>query len=378
MNAAAIVPGNNGVRVPNGTRIGDTRHASAGGRPYPKETREMVIQMWTDAVGNHGGLTALRTPQLDALRANRKFPHLDTCKRWIRIHNTEGHVRPKRHTGNNHSEREVQGVDLDNLALFRMVRPKAYLDEVRAYVHNRNPVNRPYSRSQICRAENKLGLWLKVASTTSGEAYRPANINKRDRYWGEAYPGGVNDQNTESMIDIDEAGFKLESKDRKRGKVTKQRRADARGKYKKGARGVSLLMGISGDQQDPFEFHQLFSEGGGTDLWRFFRYMEDFIAWLDVNRPNQTFCFTMDNLNIHKHPVILDLIEDAGHRLVFRAPYWSCDGAIEYVFNTIHVKLQMNDGGVTSVDDLINEIDDIIFEMVDSSFYPYFQHVGFP
>ena len=33
---------------------------------------------------------------------------------------------------------------------------------------------------------------------------------------------------------------------------------------KKGAKGVSLLIGISGDEQDPFEFHQMFSEGGQT------------------------------------------------------------------------------------------------------------------
>lgn len=106
--------------------------------------------------------------------------------------------------------------------------------------------------------------------------------------------------------------------------------------------------------------------------------MEDFIEWLALNRPGRTFCFMMDNLNIHKHPLILDLIEDSGHRVVFRAPYWSCDGPIEYVFNTIHVKLQMNDNGVSTVDELINEIDNIIFNMVDASFNPYFRHVGFP
>ena len=85
----------------------------------------------------------------------------------------------------------------------------------------------------------------------------------------------------------------------------------------------------------------------------------------------------MDNLNIHKHPLILDLIDDAGHRIVFRAPYWSCDGATEYVFITIRVKLQMNDNGVETTDDLINEIDDIIFHMVDHSFYPYFYMLAF-
>jgi transposase len=29
----------------------------------------------------------------------------------------------------------------------------------------------------------------------------------------------------------------------------------------------------------------------------------------------------------------------AGHRYLFRAPYWSVDGPIEYVFNTIHTHL---------------------------------------
>ena len=129
-----------------------------------------------------------------------------------------------------------------------MVRPKAYIDEVRAYINNRNPAQRPYSPSQDVQAEQPLGLWLKVGSTTSNEAYRPANLQKRRAYWEEDYPVGVADQDTSSMIDIDKAGFKLESQDRKQGKATKQKRVDARGAYKKGDRNVSLLMGISGDQ----------------------------------------------------------------------------------------------------------------------------------
>ena len=49
------------------------------------------------------------------------------------------------------------------------------------------------------------------------------------------------------MIDIDVAEFKLEAKDKRRGKVTKQKRANAPEKYKKGAPPVNLLMNISGD-----------------------------------------------------------------------------------------------------------------------------------
>ena len=88
----------------------------------------------------------------------------------------------------------------------------------------------------------------------------------------------------------------------------------------------------------------------------------------------------MDNLNIHKNPIITDFIENVGHHVVYRAPYWSCDGAIEYVFNTIHTKLQMSNKitGATTLDDLRDKLDDIILHMSTTSFRPYFVHVGFP
>jgi hypothetical protein len=47
----------------------------------------------------------------------------------------------------------------------------------------------------------------------------------------------------------------------------------------------------------------------------------------------------MDNLNIHHSSVLLNLIASWGHRYLFRAPYWSVDGLMEYMFNTIHTLL---------------------------------------
>ena len=378
-------------RQPNGTFVSRTKHASRGGKPYPKETREEVI-----AIYQNGGWAALKTPQLVQLRHQKKFPSLSTCKRWIDKHHQTGHVLPKRPTGNHYSQREVQGIDLVNLALFRIIRPKAYIDDVRAYLHNRNPANLPYSRSQIYRAEERLGLSRKVASTTSDMAYTPLNLFKRRNYWRESYPRGIFGEDIEDMIDLDEMAVKLESQNRGRGKVVRDKRCDARGKYKKGAGKVSLIMGIGGESTliyipfcircislfslgsrlNPFSFHRQYDEGG-TNLWRFYSFMSDFIDWLAVNRPNRSFCFTMDNLNIHKNPIILNLIHNAGHRVVFRAPYWSCDGPIEYVFNTIHYKLQMEEEGKDSVEDLMYLVDDIIFEITGHSFYQYFIHVGF-
>jgi len=84
----------------------------------------------------------------------------------------------------------------------------------------------------------------------------------------------------------------------------------------------------------------------------------------------------MDNLNIHRHPAIDNLIHAQGHRVVLRAPYWSCDGAIEYVFNTLQTRLQMDVNGVDTAFELVNKINAIIADM--PSFKGYLIHVEFP
>ena len=100
------------------------------------------------------GVDVRNSPWIVELRNQKQFPCWRTCQRWIKLFNSEGHTLRKRATGNRISEREVNGQDLVNLAVYWMVHPKAYINEVRAYVHNMNPDNPPYSRSQIGRAEN--------------------------------------------------------------------------------------------------------------------------------------------------------------------------------------------------------------------------------
>jgi transposase len=41
--------------------------------------------------------------------------------------------------------------------------------------------------------------------------------------------------------------------------------------------------------------------------------------------------FTMDNLLTHRNAAIAQLIMSRGHLVIFRAPYYPVDGAIEYV-----------------------------------------------
>jgi hypothetical protein len=205
------------------------------------------------------------------LRHQRKFPSLPTCERWIHQYQAEGNVLPMQASGNSFSTREVHGQDLVNLVVYRMVRSKGYIDEVRTYVHNRNPANPPYSQSQIYRAELRLGLFRKAASTTSNLAYSPVSLFKRHEYWSQAFPNGVAGESTHDLIDVDESGYRLNSQNCSFRKVTREKRCDACGKYKNGNGGKNLFMAISGDERDgpSFLFHECYTRGG-TDLLIFF------------------------------------------------------------------------------------------------------------
>ena len=114
---------------------------------------------------------------------------------------------------------------------------------------------------------------------------------------------------TIDIIDLDESNYKLDTQNRKFGKVTREKRCNATGKYKKGEGSVSLLMAISGNERadHSFSFHRCIMEGG-TDLWRFYNFMLELCNWLAANWPGRNFIFTMDNLNIHRHPAIDNLI----------------------------------------------------------------------
>jgi hypothetical protein len=308
----------------------------------------------------------LRAPWLMHLHHQRKFPSLTMCKQWIHQYQAEGNVLPMQALGNSFSTHEVHGQDLVNLAMYWMVHPKAYIDKVHANVHNCNPVNPPYSQSQIYCVELRLGLFWKAASTTSNLADSPVNLFKRHEYWSQAFPDGVAGESTRDLIDIDESGYRLNSQNRSFGKVSREKRYNARGMCKNGDGGVNLLMAILGDERDGHSFSLMF----------FFDFMLELCNWLVVNHPGHQFLFPVDNLNIHKHPMIIHLIYSRSHRVVFRAPYWSWDGSIEYVFNTLQTRLQSDHIGVDDEFALVNKINNIIGLI--PSFKQYFLHAGFP
>ena len=160
------------------------------------------------------------------------------------------------------------------------------------------------------------------------------------------------------------------------GKCVSWERCHVEGAYNRDAK-LNLMMAVSADAAYDMEWHDCWpQEEGGTNLFRVYTFFERIMDRLHDDHPGRSFCFTMDNLGTHHNPLLLDRIEERGHKYLFRAPYWSVDGPMEYVFNSIHVFLLDYFRDVDNLDELGTRLDAIIAGM--GNFIQYFLHVGFP
>lgn len=316
------------------------------------------------------------TPELEALRAVYAYPSYQTCLRWIDQYLLVGHFRPMIPTGNHEATREVMGQALVRLALYRVVHPEAPISHARAYLFNMDPTVVPYCPQAIIRAEKLLGLRMKAASTTCERAFWPINLHKRWMFWNLPYPLGCADVSTRDMIDMDQAGLKIEASNPHFGKTVSCERCHFEGAYNRDAK-LNLMMAVCADPNYDMEWHDYWPQDeGGTNLFRVYTFFERIIDQLAVDRPGRSFCFTMDNLNIHHNPILQHLFTSRGHRFLYRAPYWSVDGPMEYIFNAIHAHLLFHFRDIDDLTQLGNRLDVIIAQLRD--FLRYFLHVNFP
>jgi len=357
------------LRLPLGVFIEDRPHPSWGGNAYSLDTREEVVTRYLLGL-------PLETPELEALREVYAYPCLQTCLNWIEQFRQLGHWRPKRANGNHEPFREIRGQALVRLALFRVAHPEAPISHLRAFLFNMDPTIAPYSPSAVVRAEKLLGLRTKAASTTCERAYWAINMHKRAMFWDWNYPHGRANVRTRDMIDMDQAGMKIEATNPHFGKTVSWERCHFDGAYNRD-RKLNLMMAVSADPAYDMEWHEYWEqEEGGTTLYKVYAFYERIIDRLDIDHPGRSFCFTFDNLNVHHHPILLHLITSRGHRYLFRAPYWSVDSPMEYIFNTIHVFLLTFFRDCEDLNELGNHLDIIIAQL--NNFLRYFLHVGFP
>ena len=136
----------------------------------------------------------------------------------------------------------------------------------------------------------------------------------------------------------------------------------------------TLLLAVRGDPANPDRWFDTWLEGG-TTVDRFYLFIQRILNDLGPGRPGNVFTFTMDNLNAHTNNGVQALIFNAGHRLIFRAPYYPVDGAIEYIFNVIECALCIRLREIFNTADYIQNLCQIIVNLPD--FSPFFRHVGF-
>ena len=284
------------------------------GNAYSQDTRQVAVQCHENG--------DVESSVVSSLRSQHSFPSHRSVLRWIDRFEEHGNFRPYRHSGNKRATREILGKDLVLLALYRVSLPKATQAEVSAFLavmNGHDPMYRPYSPSQITRAEDMLNLTRKRGSTTSFQAYDPFNLQWRDNYWNMPYPYGMADIKARDIIDIDEAGLELRSANRRHGKAHRGERVREADPYSKTGK-VNNLLAVSGDPDHPDRWHEIWS-GGGTTISLFVDVIRRIIGDIGPGTPIRRRCFTFDNLSSHLHPQVFAIIYEAGHRVVARAPY---------------------------------------------------------
>ena len=63
-----------------------------------------------------------------------------------------------------------------------------------------------------------------------------------------------------------------------------------------------------------------------TTLNRFYDFIDRVVNDLNDRFPGQVCTFTIDNLNIHKDALVMELIINGGHQVIYCASYWPVDG----------------------------------------------------
>jgi hypothetical protein len=93
----------------------------------------------------------------------------------------------------------------------------------------------------------------------------------------------------------------------------------------------------------------------GTTTMDTYDFLQNIINQLGmggINATTGTHTFICDNFTSHKSPIVHLLVNSNQHRLIFRAPYYPCDGPIEYFFNHLQQQLSLEMYRVKDVADL--------------------------
>ena len=243
----------NGPPIPQGTRRGGLKEA------YSLEVRRIAVQAIHDP-------QARNSETIIAARANRQFPSKRTVRRYVQNINERGFLDAFKRSGNKRAT-VLRRLDLVLLAIYNKKFPVATAAENIAFLwnafgrHQNPPI--VYNESEICKAEQRIGLSRKKVSTTAFQAFSPQNLLRRRQFWTANYPVGIANIPRSEMIDLDEARIILKTANRRFAKVLVGHRARDAGHYK--GDGRLVLAAVSG-ADDNLRWFQCYDRGGTRNL----------------------------------------------------------------------------------------------------------------
>ncbi|KIL55693.1 hypothetical protein M378DRAFT_17709 [Amanita muscaria Koide BX008] len=217
--------------------------------------------------------------------------------------------------------------------------PEIYLDEMQEIMEDRLGVD--VSESTIWRALRRSGFTLKKLTRQALE--RSAIKRARFRYQcGRQYT-------PEQIVFVDESSFDRRTSLRGRAWALRGQRAVRKSFFVRGKR-YSLLPALSLEGM----LHVKIVEGSFTTVL-----FEEFIDGL-LNKmqpfPAKNSVIILDNARIHKHPWIMEKIEERGMRVMFLPPYSPDYNPIELAFSVIKAFVRRD--GTLGREDVDQGIDD--------------------
>jgi hypothetical protein len=314
-------------------------------------------------------------------------PSARTIGRWIeRIEPHEMHGGQGR--------TKLVGRDLMLMAIYLVAYPDAERDEIAAFIANHG--GDLHSASTISRRLKELKSSRKVASIEAYQAFLPANILQKDRFFNLPPPLGVNGLARRGLCDTDECVIFLEKANRSKGLTHPTIRMRKPGHYDGKGRKLTVLLCI--EPGDPALAAHI--PGSIARPRRWFESLEDdditteafagfvntFLTSMEGSGLNVDLDRTLlwDNLRSHHlAPLVTWTVygrppTNSRFRSVPRPPYMPKYGPIEYAFAELGGRLQQRVRPDWNYAVLRQEVTNILSEIgMDGGFNATFAHCGY-
>ena len=241
------------------------------------------------------------------------------------------------------------------MTIFLLVQPRAKSDHIATFIASRGGT-RGLSRQSISRRTKELKYSRKRASLEAFQAYTPINIMRRELFFTSPPPIGIHGTPLSQAIDIDEAGFTLESCESKYGKSLTCHRVRDTGHYKKGQKRLNLILAVEprnpllppeiyGSIQNPHKWWVMTSET--VNQYIFSNFLETLLSDIEQNpvAGDHDRVILWDNLSAHHTGIVTATVELRASRpqfkftIVPRPPYQPKHAPVEYIFCEISSRL---------------------------------------